>query len=119
MVCQLDHCVNNATGNGVVHDVAQGCQTDDHFMNVSAVQIFQDGGYEHDEQVGILVEEERAHEVPDSFEDERLILREVNCMNVSKGRRVPEHFNVHGANEILLEIFGCDIFFGHAGFEGL
>ena len=42
---------------------------------------------------------------------------EVDGMNVGKGGRVPEHLNVHGSNEVLFEIFGCDIFLGHAGFE--
>ena len=51
MVGQLDHRVDDATRNGVVHDVAQSCETDDNFMDVSAVEIFEDGGYEHDEQV--------------------------------------------------------------------
>jgi hypothetical protein len=32
---------------------------------------------------------------------------------------VSEHLNVHGANKVLFEIFGGDIFLGHAGFEGL
>ncbi len=119
MVGQLDHCIDDATRNGVVHDVAQSCETDDHFMDVSAVEIFEDGGYEHDEQVWVFVEEKGTHEVADSFENEGLILGEIDGMDVGKGRWVPEHLNVHCTNEVLFEIFGGDIFLGHAGFEWL
>lgn len=40
-------------------------------------------------------------------------------MNVGERGGMAEHFDVHCTDEVLLEIFGCDIFLCHVGFEGL
>lgn len=57
-------------------------------MDISVGEIFENGGDQHDEQIRVVIEEERAHEVPDSFEDKIFVLREVDGVDMGEGSRV-------------------------------
>ena len=68
MTQQFDNMLINWRSDSRIHDIAEGSETDDDLVYVSIGKIFEDGGNKHDEQIWIFIEEERAHEVADSFE---------------------------------------------------
>lgn len=87
-------------------------------MHVSAAEVLENGGDQHDEKVGAGVEEEGAHEVPDSLQDEVFALSEVDCVYVGERGRVAQHFDVEGANQVLLGLPRGEVLFGEPSLEG-
>ena len=67
VMSQFEHWVDDSAGDSVVHDVTQSCQTNHNLVNVTAVQVFKNGWDQHDQQVRVFVEEDRTHQVPNSF----------------------------------------------------
>jgi hypothetical protein len=102
--------LGNGGRDGGVHDVAEGGQADDDLVNVSVGEILEDGGDEHDEEIGVLVEEEGAHQVADPLEHQIFALGEVDGVDVSEGGGVAEHLDVQSTYEILFDLFICEIF---------
>jgi hypothetical protein len=71
--------------DGGIDDLGDAGKANDDFMDVGAGEILEDGGDQHDEEVAAAIEEERAHQVPYSFEDEIAVLRQVDSVDVRKG----------------------------------
>jgi hypothetical protein len=115
---QLDDMLADSGSNGGVHDVAKRGEANDDFVYVSVGQILDDGGDEHDEHVGVVVEEEGAEEVADPFEDEVLVLGEVDCVDVGEGGGVAQHLDVEGADEVLLDLFGRQLLLPQLRLQG-
>ena len=116
---KLNHCIDNSAGYGIAHDVAQSCEADYHFMNIGAVEVFENGGDKHDQQVRVLIEKYRAHQVADSLKKQILILSQIDGMDVGKRGRVTEHFDVKSPDKVLFEVFRRNVLYGHVGLKGL
>jgi hypothetical protein len=114
---KLDHVLGNGGRDGGVHDVAEGGQADDDLVDVSVGEILEDGGDEHDEEIGVLVEEEGAHQVADPLEHQIFALGEVDGVDVSEGGGVAEHLDVQSTYEMFLDLFGRKILLSEASFE--
>ena len=84
--------------DGGVEELSEGGEADYDFVYVSIGEILGDCGDKHDEQVAVAIEEERAHEVAESLEDQIFVLGEVDGVDVREGRRLAQHFDVHSAN---------------------
>lgn len=48
MSCEFYDRLDYATCNGRVHNISECGETDDDLVDIGAVKIFHDGGYEHD-----------------------------------------------------------------------
>lgn len=118
MVDELDDRLGNGGGNGGVEDEVEGSQAHHHFVHVGTVEVLLDGGDQHDGEVRVLVEEERAEEVADALEDEVLVLGEVDGLDVGEGGRMPQHFDVERPDQMLLELLVRDVLLAEPGFEG-
>ncbi len=114
---QLQNMLADCRGDSRVHYIAKRSETDDYFVYIAVGQIFEYGGDEHDEKVGVVVEKERAHEITDSFQDEVFILSEVDGVDVGEGGGVSEHFDVEGADEVFLDLLGSEMLLGEFGLE--
>ena len=87
-------------------------------MHVSVCQILDHSCNEHDEEITLAIEEERAHEISDSLQDEGLSLGEVDGVDVCKGGRLSQHLDVECTYEMLLDLLWGEIFLGELGLEG-
>jgi len=100
-----------------VHDIAKRSEADNYLMHISVGQIFDDGGDKHNQEIGVVIKKERAHQIADPFENEVFILSEVDCVDVSEGGGIAQHLDVQCSNEMLFGLFGCELLLGQFGLE--
>jgi hypothetical protein len=109
MTQQLNNMLGDCRCDSSIKDLSEGGQTYDYFVHVAIGEILDDGGDEHDEEVAIAIEEERAHQVSDTLEDQIFILGQVYRVDVGEGRRVAQHLDVQCTDEMLLDLLGGKI----------
>jgi len=69
MISEFEHSLDDSTRDGVTHDISQGSQADNDFMDIIAVEIFEDRRNKHNEKLRILCKKQGAHKIPDSLKN--------------------------------------------------
>lgn len=91
---QFNNMLSDCRCDSSIKDLSKRGQANNYFVNIAIGEILDDGGDEHDEEVAIAIEEERAHQVSDTLQDQIFILGQVDSVDVREGRRVTQHLDV-------------------------
>ena len=83
----------------LVAKLAQDCQGCKDFEMILRLEVSLDGTDHQDKHIRILIDEERACQVPYSLDQEVLALSKIDRMNVRKRGIVPKHLDVNGSDE--------------------
>jgi hypothetical protein len=101
MLEQLLDCIIHCHQDMVVAKLAQNCQGCKDFEMVLRLKVSLDRTDHQDKHIGILFDEKRACQVPDSLDQEVLALSKIDRMNVRKGGIVAKHLDINGSDEKL------------------
>lgn len=117
MAQQLNNVLSDCGCDSSIEDLSEGGQANDYFVDVAIGEVLDDGGDEHDEEVAIAIEEQRAHQISDALQDQIFVLGQVDGVDVGEGRGVAQHLDVQCTDEVLFDLLGGEVLLGQLGLQ--
>lgn len=112
MAQQLNNMLSDCRSDSSIKDLSERSQAYNYFVYIAIGEILDDSGDEHNEEIAIAIEEERTHQVSDTLQYQVFILRQVDSVDVGEWRRVAQHLDVQGTDEMLFDLLGGKILLG-------